>query len=414
MPLPVPPSVHLVVDAPPFADDDAGQGALREYADRIDFSAAFGYLKTLAGCVRRSEVDARRLKMMLPRLSVDHGGERVNQEFVQRVRAALRASVNAHEVLDPMLTMLRTEFLLWQNPPPAVIAAMRAERRSANMLKRMLAANSAPSKPAKKARTVVSTVPTTPVAAIPVAFAVPVPHENDRGDDDDARGCDFVPTATTDMSLATSDDQVSGETDDVVVECANVATEEEAAEEQEVEDDEAETRASEEHECVTPSRQSLCTVCSVSRTFVRTRCGALACPQCNNTFSHAGLDDASRRKSANGVLLLYYKKTFPGFLKAPVMELRVDGKTDLDNLKTCSRAANCEWIQNLPAAYLHRLQTLNKNVTAVYYKAPKICRNGVNAYKHMCILHGGRLVDLWRLQKKHGGPGFHQLVSTLR
>ena len=90
---------------------------------------------------------------MLPRLSVDHGGERVNQEFVQRVRSALRAD-DADDVSDPMLSILRTEFFLWQKPPAAVIAAMRAGKRSEKMLKRLLAADSAtyPSKSAKKAR----------------------------------------------------------------------------------------------------------------------------------------------------------------------------------------------------------------------------------------------------------------------
>ena len=427
-------SVRLFVDAPSFADTLADRDRLETYAAKIDFDAVFGYLKKLAGCARRSELNARVLKMMLPRVSVDHGGDRLDQELVQKVRAA---SLDSDDIC---LTLFGEEFRLWQNPPPEVRAQMRAKRRfeQANVAFGV-GSDRAWRKEKKRARAEASTVAGEP-AAPPAVAPTPVVAAAVGSRDEVLGAADASPDASAellepvDQTPATMDkpDGTAPPNDpvDVIVVDSDAETAEappaESAETAEAPPAEsAETAEAPPADAAATSlprpgrrrrsraRTYMCTVCSANRPFDHLTSGMLACTTCGNTFANAGLDSTPRRKLVGDrTLVLYYKRVFPGFVDPPVMEMTVTDATDLDDLSTCSRSANCKWVSNLPTAYLHQMQTLNKNVTAVYYNSPHISKNGVNSYKHMCVRHQGKMVEVSTMQKKRGGPGFHHLVST--
>lgn len=85
------PSIECFVHAPVIANVQCD--ALDAYMNKIDFDVVFGTLKALLKCKRRADITPRALKMSLPRLSCDHGGDRRAQELVQKMRRVCTSTV---------------------------------------------------------------------------------------------------------------------------------------------------------------------------------------------------------------------------------------------------------------------------------------------------------------------------------
>ena len=99
--------------APSFGlGDDA---ALEEYTRNIDFDSVFSFVQKYLNFERRACMTPRALKLALPSIAVDHGGERIMQEVVQKIRQICRDNEDDDE-FDIGLVDFKMRFESWLRP----------------------------------------------------------------------------------------------------------------------------------------------------------------------------------------------------------------------------------------------------------------------------------------------------------
>lgn len=453
------PELERFAYAPSFALGE--DRALQEYEKDIPFESVFSFVKRHLNFKHRTDLTSRALKLALPRISVDHGGDRIMQEVVQKLRRV--CSPDDNTTIDIGLIDFKQRFEAWQRGPSKCrIRMMRLLRRY-----------KPPTTPRDRPPPVVSStvIPhhhgTFDDAAAPAAA---VDEEPDLPAQDDVASSVLVELQEAAGAICKADDDPAEasrdgsadvatpvdnhiDTDHLYHPSSSLTTSPPGG------DDAAPSAASPENPSSPPaaaagkkkkrtrrstrqrsSKKRLttagggglcavavssarasdnitgqCAVCNHARVFERAAdTKQPLCTACGNTFKYAGIDTPQRTlRPARKGIVLYHLKRYPGFDTFPQLHVVLNEDADIDGLANPKRHKNTQWKQGLPNQFLHKPKTMNQSVLAVKTNDPNATGNGVNAFRELMIWDKNKFTVIDTMRTSQGGPGFASFVEPL-